>query len=602
MPFAWAVGLLLPGYLLQRCWRSPSPAVASFLGSSLVLFYLVVGLDALHLPLDRGRLAAALAAVNLLLWWLARHAAARRSSVENVQPPARERLTLWPWGLPVVLACCAVVCRAFIDPLSGWDNIFRWDFLSRQLLHAGTLDFYPPVSTGDFWYYGWCDGIPPLVSILDFWLYLCAPRADAWLTVVRIGTEIGLLFLLVGNLSGRLWGPSASAPARAALATSALLLWGVAIGQETGLTAVTLVAMWYFLEEHAKKPDPGFLVWAALAAAAGALTREYSLAYLGLGVGLLAWHRRPVAEWVRFTLIATAVALPWYARNAWRTGNPFFSHDFFGLFPTNAVYTQWMHATADYLSLGHNMALFGFGAAFLTLLTGLLFALGIWGAVGGWRAGAPLVAVMLLVMAFWLWSVHQTAGGWVYSARVLTPALALAAVLAGRALSGLTTARRRLFAVVLMLAAGDAAMRSFYLPDSPLVLPTKFSLEGWREDGRKLASIYRRPSWDILTTEARGRGIIVDHPVYHALLVARGAQAVPLMSPQAAAVFVPNLGFNEASARLRAAGVRFIVYTPVTPVNQRFADQTPYLHTLLTMHPPTARVGSQVIYDLDLLP
>jgi len=602
MPFAWAAGLFLPGYLLQRRWLSPAPVVAAFLGSSLVLFYLVVGLDALHLPLDRWRLAAALTGVNLLLWWLARHAASRQSSVKTALPRARDWLTLWPWGLPVMLACCAVAGRALIDPLSGWDNIFRWDFLSRQLLHTGTLDFYPPVSTEDFWHYGWCDGIPPLVSILNFWIYLCAPRADAWLTVVRVGTEIGLLFLLVGNLSGRLWGPTASAPSRAALATSALLLWGVAIGQETGFTAVTLVAMWYFLEEHAKRPAPGFLFWAALAAAAGALTREYGLCYLGLGVGLLAWHRRPVAEWIRFTLVATVVALPWYARNAWRTGNPFFSHDFLGLFPTNAAYTQWMHATAEYLSLGHNMALFGFGAAFLTLLTGLLFVLGAWGAACARRASAPLVAVMLLVTAFWLWSVHQTAGGWVYSARVLTPALALAAVLAGRALSGLTSARRRLFALVLTLAAGDAAVRSFYLPDSPFVRPTEFSLEGWRENGRKLASIYRRPSWDILAAEARGHGIIVDHPVYHALLVARGAQAVSLMSPQAAAVFAPNLGFNEASARLRAAGVRFIVYTSTTPVSQRFAAQTSYLHTLLAMHPPTARVGSQVIYDLDLLP
>jgi hypothetical protein len=602
MPFTWAAGLFLPGYFLQRCWRSPAPVVAAFLGSGLVLFYLVVGLDALHIPLDRWRLGAALTGVDLLLWWLARHAASRQPSPKRTTPSARERFSLWPWGPPVLLTCCAVVGRALVDPLSGWDNIFRWDFLSRQLLHTGTLAFYPPVSAEDFWQYGWCDGIPPLVSILNFWIYLCAPRADAWLIAARIGMETGLLFLLVGRLSNRLWGAGAAAPARAALGTSALLLWGLAMGQETGLITVTLVAMWYFLEEHAKEPDSGSLVWAALAAAAGALTREYGLCYLGFGVGLLAWHHRPVAEWLRFTLVATAVALPWYARNAWRTGNPLFSHDFFGLFPTNAAYTRWMHATAEYLSLGHNMALLGFGAAFLTLLAGLLFVLGAWGAVGARRASVPLVAVMLLVTAFWLWSIHQTAGGLVYSARVLTPALALAAALAGRALSGLTTTRRRLFAVVLTLAAGDAAVRSFYLPDSPFVLPAEFSLEGWRKDGRKLASIYRRPSWDILATEARGRGIIVDHPVYHALLVARGAHAVPLMSPQAAAVFAPNLGFNEASARLRAAGVRFIVYTPATPVNQNFAAQTPYLQTLLTVHPPTVRVGGQVIYDLNLLP
>jgi hypothetical protein len=419
---------------------------------------------------------------------------------------------------------------------------------------------------------------------------------------VRVGTEIGLLFLLVGNLGGRLWGPAAAAPARAALATSALLIWGVAMGQETGLTAVTLVAMWYFLEEHAKRPDPDYLVWAALAAAAGALTREYGLSYLGLGVGLLAWHRRPPKEWLWFTLIAAAVAMPWYARNAWRTGNPFFSLNVFGLFPTNAVYIQWMHAAAEYMGLGQNIPLLGFGVASLVVLAGLLLILGGWGALHAPRAAAPLVAGMLLIAILWLWSIHQTAGGWIYSARMLTPVLALAAVLAGGALAGLARMRRQLFAIVLTAAAGDAAMRSFYLPDFPLMPPMEFSLGRWREDGRKLAAIYRRPIWDILATEARGRGIIIDHPAYHALLCTHGARAVPLMSPQAAAVFAPNLGFNEASARLRAAGIRFIVYSPMPRLNQYFAAQTPYLHTLLTVHPPIARVGGLVIYDLNFLP
>jgi hypothetical protein len=61
----------------------------------------------LHIPLDRWRLAAALAGVDLLLWWLARHAASRQSSLNRTMPSAREWFPLWPWGPPVLLACCA---------------------------------------------------------------------------------------------------------------------------------------------------------------------------------------------------------------------------------------------------------------------------------------------------------------------------------------------------------------------------------------------------------------------------------------------------------------------------------------------------------------
>ena len=60
--------------------------------------------------------------------------------------------------------------------------------------------------------------------------------------------------------------------------------------------------------------------------------------------------------------------------------------------------------------------------------------------------------------------------------------------------------------------------------------------------------------------------------------------------------------YRMALSATALAGVRFIVGTSGTSVNQRFAAQTPNLHTLLAVQLPAVRVGSQVIYDLDLLP
>jgi hypothetical protein len=96
-----------------------------------------------------------------------------------------------------------------------------------------------------------------------------------------------------------------------------------------------------------------------------------------------------------------------------------------------------------------------------------------------WGAGGALIA------ALWLWSVPQTAGGQVYSMRMLAPAIALGAVLCGWIAQ--TGPRFRLAIAVVMLAgSADAARRTWSLPVRPLaaVWPWDFFAAGPRPGGR----------------------------------------------------------------------------------------------------------------------
>ena len=674
-------GLLLPGYLLGRIVRSPAPWLSAFLGSAVLLFYLVLGLDACRVPLGPTSLAVGLAALNGLLFLLARkspvtaalvqaHAARnaehppgsdkpdashfsgnaglgsldrspeatpvaavydrrnkvvsppcpvgahraplqspvstdvmstalQRAKTEIRGCPSRPRDTDWLWLLAAGIGLASVAVRAVLEPLSGWDNLFRWDFLARQMLRLGTLSFYPPMTADDFLRYGWCDGIPPLVPILNFWSYLSAGQAAAVVTAPLVVSEAALLFYAVGRLAGGLWGGSAAWPARAVLATSALLLWGVAMGQETGLTALTLVAMFVFLDEYRHSGDPADLFWAGLAAGAGALSREYGLVWPVLGLIALAGQGGLRTGWRVFSATAVAVAAPWYLRNWYLTGNPLFSHDLAGLFPVNAVHAEYARFTARHFGIRVNLELIPALLLMLVTCAGLLGGLAVWGVWQKRRSAAPLTVGIAVAGVLWLWSVGQTSGGWYYSTRVLTPALALAAVLAGAALGRLTGRLRRIAACGLLLFAGDAAFRALYLPNDPTPSAPVLVSGQWREYGRILAARSALPWWDGLVARAGASGIVVDHPANFALLAGRGARVIPLMSPQVAFLFDDRLSFTEALARCRQAGVRFFILPNIVLNTETLVPQHPFFRELCGRHEPAFVFQGMHVYDLD---
>jgi len=593
-----AGGLLVPGWLLGRALRTPAGAVGALLGSAALLMNLVLALDALDVALTGAHLALSLAVLCALLGLIARF----RSSASPValRPTTDNfRWRRYHWFLvPAALGFGAIALRATLEPLSGFDTSFRWDFLARQMLRVGSLHFYPPISADDFLHYGWCDGIAPLVSSLYFWAYLSLGQMAAWATTPIVIGQALLLFWAVYQLAARRANAAAGCAAIAILATSGVLLWGVAMGQETGLTALSLIAMFLFIERHRDDPSAHWLIWAGVAAGTGALAREYGLAFAALGGLALAGQRVPRRGWLEFVLTVAVVALPWFARNWLKTGNPLYGHALGGLFPVNPVSAEYYRVVGQSHGLGAEASPLFELAVLLGGLAGVPLALGCAGAVTLRRQRGPWLAAIVCVVGLWLWSISQTSGGAVYSLRVLTPALALGAVLGGPLLGRWAASRRGgiLYGLLTVLAL-DASARSFFLPTEPDVAWTRLCTPAWRDFGTMTARWRGGPNWAALADAADGRQIVVSDPVFHAILTARGAKPVPLFSPAVRFLFEPGADFSARLARLRAQQMRFIVVARHNDITDRQLALHPFFQRLQSTR-PAATTPIYFVYDL----
>ena len=596
-------GLILPGYLLSRIIPSSARALSAFLGSAVIQLGLVLALDALHVPLSLGSIATGLTVLCTILLLIS---LIFGSSTRTAIAPLNSILPRgcnWIWVVSPALALGAVAVRATVNPLSGWDNIFRWDFLARQMLRTGTLSYYPPITAEDFNRYGWCDGIPPLVPVLNLWSYLSAHNSNSLATTPTVILEAGLLFYAVWRLARELFGPTAGWPATAALATSALAAWSLAMGQETGLLALTLVTTLLFLNNHGRDGGRASLFWAGLAAGTGALSREYGLFWPILGLGALAWKGQLRAGWKTFFVTAFLVATPWYLRNWTHTHNPLYPHSLGGLFPSNLVHLESMDLFVEHFAIHHNLALVPFAFAFLATTAGALGLLSLCGYMRAQKTtrSIPIMGAVIVVILLWLWSVGQTAGGWVYSSRVLTPALALASVGAAGYLSRLSIRATYCLGTLLTILSADAACRSFYLPDNPLVHPTAYFSGHWRDFDKITEDKLTLPQWGIIAHEAGASAILVDDPSFHAIFVNWKARPIPLFSPQISFLFDENIPFSAALENLRLQKVRFLLLTRYNPVADDFDSRHRFLRELRGAHKPIFTLRDKELYDLNFI-
>ncbi len=598
-PLWLGVGLLAPGWLLGRALRTPPGWVGIFLGSAALLMNLLLGLDAADVALTGPHVATGLAGICAILAVIAKlRGAPSPAPVAAAGPGFRWQRHHW-FLLPMAIGLAAVALKASLDPLSGFDTIFRWDFLAQQMLRESSLHFYPAVTAEDFLRYGWCDGIAPLVSSLYFWTYLSLGSIAAGATAPVVIGQAVLLSLAVYQLASERTGAAAGWAATAVLATGSVLLWGVAMGQETGLTALALVAMFLFIERHDTDPAGAWLVWAGIAAGVGGLAREYGLAYVALGGFALAWRRWPISAWLKFTLAAMLTALPWFIRNWLKTGNPLYSHDLGGLFPTNPVSVEYFQSISRWRGLGTDASELPDLARLLGYLAGIPLVLGLAGAVL-WRGkGIPLLGALLGVVALWLWSIGQTSGGAVYSLRVLTPALALAAVLAGGLVARWTATRyAAIVIVVLTLLAIDAGRRSLFLPIDPYVAWWKWRASAWLDFRETAERWNNQPGWAGFARSSHGQQIIVTDPYSYSLLLKSGASPVTIFSPAVRFLFEPDLNYAACLARLRAAKVRFVLLPPTSAeITNGQLLQHSFFSTLLSTRPAQATPGL-LIYDL----
>lgn len=470
-------------------------------------------------------------------------------------PEKRRRTWLW---LAVSCAGLAIAYRLVVQPLTGYDTTFRWDFLARQIVAKGGLAFYPPVTDAGFLQYGWPESIPPLVSLLYAWAYFGAGVTGPWLTAIVGLLVAGLVFLLVGKLAARAGGITAGMIACGLLATSALHTWAVSMGQETGILTLGVLG---FVWAIGRDSDDGIDWWlAGLAGGVTALARDYGAAALVAGAAALLAMRRPWREVAGFSAVGLAVILPWYARTWVLTGNPFYNHNLLGLFPVNPIHGELMALYPRYLGWNGHMS-----ARLQDLLTQLwpmgplLLLVGMAGMV---RAGRRLAGVRLMAgiwVGLWVWSVGYTMGGFQYSLRVLSPTLALLAVAGGVWLARRGEAfHRRAWYAGLVLLAAEASLRSVLM----LHAPTEFPIRLWGSIGASFSASRGGTSEDRAARLVGRHRVLVGSAYLHALLTQRGIQAVPLWSPEVRFLFAGEIEMADALHRLGQEDIRFVVLTP----------------------------------------
>jgi len=593
---AATAAFLVPGWLLGRIFRTPFAWVTSFLGSAALLFNLILVLDALRMPLDLFTVGCAYAAVaGLIAIW-----AVRRSAFPSRlkwQPPEMPRRLDCLWLLPPALALASIAARAVLEPLSGYDNAFRWNYLAKLIFTRHSLAGYPPIRMEDFDLYSWCDGIPPLVPFLNFLIYAVAGTDAPPLISIRAVSEFVLLAALTYRFARDFWGRDAGWPSLAVLGSSALLIWGLSIEQETGLTAIALVAMIYFITRAPDESAATSALWAGVAAGVGAISREYGMYFVILGAVLLfASGRRRTIAW--FLAPAVSVASPWYLRNWIVTGNPVYPA-MGRIFPTNLVHVEIMRDIGGFMKA--SMSPFPLGAVLTALLAtaGVAGILGFAGLIRAKSRALGILSAILLIAALWIWSIPLTAGGWNYSMRVLLPAVALAAVLGG----WIGAARGRVraaCALLLALVSVDSARRAWLLPDFPSTSPWTLSFSEWRQlraqDDRPGANF-----WTVLVKVAGRKFIVVDTPNSHAAVTAAGGHATPFMSPRFAPALDPSLPADEAIRRLRALDVRFVTFSVRNPVVNVLIQRHPTLRQLAEDYAPVASIRGLLIFDLEFL-
>lgn len=591
-------GFFLPGYLLFQRLRTPLPWLTSFIGSGLILFQGVLILELTPLRLSLFSLSLFLGLMGLIGWRLRPSPLPKFSWPQgNWRGIARE----WWWGIPVTLSILSVLLHAYFEPLAGFDNFFRWNYLAQLMEAQGSLAHYPPMTALDFRFYPWCDGIPPLVPILNLWIYLGTGSSAGVLIVGRLLVELALTLALIWHVSNKLWGATGARISLLAVSTSTLFLWSLSIQQETGVSGIAYLALCALLLDYRNAPNSSTAIWLGLTAGFGALCRDYNLILIPvtlIGVYLAKASKRDL---LLTTVAAVLVTLPWYLRNFWITGNPLFPHDLGGLFPTNLVHHDYMQAIRDTYSYANTnlpqVLLQGF-----FISAGALFLLSLPGLFTRQFGSHVIVALVLVSLSLCLLAVPSTAGGPYYALRILGPALPLLAIASGRLAQWQSPRRLAILGLALLPLSADAARRSWIFPWFPTASPWNYTWNTWRQIDQFIRDSRNDPLWAQLKKVAQGESVVILHPSQQVLLFLAGGNPIPLFSPEIEALTHSGNEqiFSEAIETLRRKRVRFVILTDDGLQNTRYFRSKPVSRELLSME-PALRKNSLLIYDLVLI-
>jgi hypothetical protein len=602
MPILVPVAVVLflaPGYFISRLLHSRARWPSAMIVSLLVLFYGAFLAGICGLPVRFVTVAVWMIVVSVVAA-VAFRPTPPASVSKDESPPGLRKLAVGAGTLIggfLLLSCT-------LRPLTGYDTVWRWDFLARRVLELERFDFYPAQMHQDFAIYFYPESISPLVSFSYWWLYAAAGQHIAELTALAIVGQYAAILGLTYRSGAVLFSRRAGLLAVIALVTSLLFYRSLAIGQETGLTALSMVGMVYFIASAGSGTDYRAMVLAGLSAALGALAREYGWALVGCGLIAGYWRQRGWREMLVFGLTVCVVAGPWYLRTLLLTGNPLYSNRLLGL-PVNPVLAGIMDFLREHLGVGRwSLTQWGAVGWYVLSYAPLQIVLGVPAGLLFARRHGYLAIAAVVVTCLFLSSVGYTSGGPFYAARVLAPALVLLSLLAGALLDRLRPPAA--FAVAAMAVAVLFAGAVLYAAIHPATLHTP--PEQWlaaalaREPGAPLQGGRDEEALPRLLAGklSPGTRLLAENCFAYAALAGTEYQVVPVWSPEVAFLFDKTLDAETIRRLLCERNIRAVVYNPVSLSTHYLQRESPlYADAPHGWKPLLALEGTRtVIYEL----
>jgi hypothetical protein len=586
----------LPGWIVVRRLQLPGPWAVGFSISSALWLGAVSGLDALGIPLNSASVSVTWTVLSAVLL-LTPRVKPGCTPTDIDRPSTKLEVKNLPLLVALAVGAAAILVRCWIEPLNGWDNSFRWDRIGRIALETQNLGFFPPTNQEDFSVYSWPDGMPPLAPLLNLWLYLFSGSTAPTITWIRVASEVVLAAQTLAWAVGasvttthlRWWAPGLAAG-------SSLVVWGFAQTQEVGLATIGYVGSAAILARSATL-TPMAAASAGACAGLAYLARDYHLILgpiLAFGLVISKKHRAAAA----LAAFWFACCLPWLLRNTILTGNPVFPHSPGGLLATNTTLARLNEAISAWHAwrgIQPDLLLVTFmavaGLPFLAALISLRTAR---------RDDWPLWVAIAANGALWWQSLPYTAGGLLYSLRVLVPATALLAVLGARTIPEGPLGRRILGCVALLFAL-DASWRSWELPTNPRQPPWRPSLEHWSMIQGMRENRVERDFWAETVAGARGGRVLVDQTSAVELIQQHNGRPIAIFTPELAGLFGDKTTLIEGFAVLRALGITRIAITGGDFIADR-QYQTPFFRGLRMSAQPVTKHGNIAVYDIPVIP
>ncbi len=590
------LGLTLPGYALARALRLPAPLAAAFPLSALLICQTVV-LQAI----PGGRVSIGVTGMVLVLITTL-CAAVTRYRRQPLPLDGGHHETESPLGIISIASAltllAAVAFRTTLYPLGGFDTFIRWDGLAREMLHRGSLSFYPPVTGADFSIFPMPDGIPPLVASVYWWIYGATGSTLPQLTALSVVLQLASLFGLVWSATATAFGRREASFALLALTGAPLLIRSVQIGQESGFLSLAVAGQICFALEARRKPVFSDVAGAALLASLAPLAREYGPALVLPGFFLLVFEPATRRLAWQYLLAATLISSPWYLRNWMLTGTPLYPLPLPGSAPPSPLLSSLMRYYGELFGIGRFGAREWLEVGYELILGGSVALLaGIACLVARGRRLLPYTLSILLVGSLWLWSIGKTSGGVIYSMRVLAPALAICAVIAGTALAGLREQGWLKHGVWLLLPALSWSLLSalaYPQPPSHLaeaILTTKGEAPEFCVANREFAAR--------LTARALPAGGILTDSPYLALILKRetGFRPVIIWSSEVSTTLDAKGPAAETATALRQRGIRYVAMNR-SSIHNDLLFRLPLYNELATSGNVVATDGDWALFEL----